>query len=384
MHICFVCNEYPPTPHGGIGSFTQTLGRALVKRGQRVTVIGGYPDQYAGMEDDEGVHVIRLSRKGPPLVRFGLNRARLAKRLRQLDEQHPIDIIEGSEVEIWALNRSAPGIKVLRMHGGPHFFSTTPRPPLVKNLKERWAFHVADQLCAVSQCVADGTRKLLRLGDRHIEVIPNPIDIDLFAPAPADAEESGLIVFAGTINERKGIRQLIQAMPRIVAAVPEAHLEAYGGDAVFPANSISFTKTLAASIPAELTGHIQWKGRVSRAELPGALKRASVCVYPSHMEAMPIAWLEGLAAGKAVVASRTGPGPEIIDDGVTGLLCNPQDPNSIAEKVVTLLKDADLRRKMGSAARKIAVERYSLDRLVDRNLEYYRRLVETPKSHRHL
>ena len=347
-----------------------------MKRGQRVTVIGAYPNQYAGAEDDQGVRVIRLSRSGPPLVRFGLNRALLAKRLRQLHEETAVDIVEGSEIEIWALNRSAPGAKVLRMHGGPNFFSEGARPRLIKDLKERWAFHVADHLCAVSHCVADETRRLLKLGDRPIEVIPNPIDTNLFAPAPGDVEEEGLIVFTGTIIERKGIRQLLQAMPQIVAAVPEAHLEAYGGDEVFPVGGVSFTRKLAASVPAELAGRVQWKGRVSRAELPGALNRASVCVYPSHMEAMPIAWLEGLAAGKAVVASCTGPGPEVIEDGVTGLLANPHDPNSIAEKVITLLKDADLRRKMGSAARKVAVERYSLDKLVERNLQYYRRLIE--------
>jgi glycosyltransferase involved in cell wall biosynthesis len=92
------------------------------------------------------------------------------------------------------------------------------------------------------------------------------------------------------------------------------------------------------------------------------------------MEAMPIAWLEALAAGKAVVASETGPGPEVIDDGVTGLLCNPRDPSSIAGKIVRLLRDRDLRRRLGVAARSMAVERYSLERIVQQNLAYYARI----------
>jgi glycosyltransferase involved in cell wall biosynthesis len=90
---------------------------------------------------------------------------------------------------------------------------------------------------------------------------------------------------------------------------------------------------------------------------------------------MPIGWLEGLATGKAVVASKTGPGPEIIDDGVTGLLCDPSSPASIAEKVVRLLKDREERRRLGAAARKLCVERYSLPALVERNILYYESLL---------
>jgi glycosyltransferase involved in cell wall biosynthesis len=90
---------------------------------------------------------------------------------------------------------------------------------------------------------------------------------------------------------------------------------------------------------------------------------------------MPIGWLEGLATGKGVVASKTGPGPEIIDDGVTGLLCDPADPNSIAEKTIRLLNSREERRLLGTAARKMCVERYSLPAMVERNIEYYERLL---------
>lgn len=378
MHICFVCSEYPPAPHGGIGSFTQTLGRALVERGHRVTAIGLYPEEHAGTAEDQGVVVSRMSRRGLPFVRFWVNRLRLSAALRQLHQVHPIDIVEGGELDLCALNRDVPGVKVLRMHGGPSFFAASRQPPRVNVWKERWAFHIADRICAVSHCVAENTRRLLHLGDRPIDVIPNPIDVDLFTPPAQSMEEEGLIIFTGTVTERKGIRQLLQAMPRIVAEVPAAHLEIYGGDEIFAQKGVSFTRQLAESLPSSLAGRVYWKGRVPRLSLPAVLQRASVCAYPSHMEALPIGWLEGLAAGKAVVASQTGPGPEIIDHGATGLLCNPHDPDSIAEQIIRILKDPVLRRCLGLAARKIAVERYSLHRLVDRNIEYYRNASSKP------
>jgi glycosyltransferase involved in cell wall biosynthesis len=370
LHICFVCSEYPPAPHGGIGSFVQTLGRALVERGHRVTAMGLYPEADAGRADDHGVHVVRISRRGLPVIRFATNRQKFARALMNLHARHPVDVLEGGELDISVLSKSLPGVKILRMHGGPTFFNSGVR---IQVMKEKWAFNVADQLCAVSHCVAEGTRKALGLGRRHIEVIPNPVDLRLFAPKPDDMpEEEGLIVFAGTISERKGIRQLIEAMPRIVAEVPNARLEVYGGEVINPKPKVPLTPQLRAMLTGELDEHVIWKGRVPRLKLPQAIQRASVCVYPSHIEAMPIAWLEGLASGKAVVASETGPGPEIIDDGITGLLCDPHDADSIASALIRVLKDKELRRRLGANARRSAEERYALPQIVDRNETYYR------------
>lgn len=373
MHICFACSEYPPAPHGGIGSFIQTLGRELVKRGHLVSAIGmyGYGPHLAGEHNDMGVRVIRVPSTGLPLLRILPNRLRQRKAYFDLHRETPIDIVEGSEAAFARIGGGLPGLKLLRMHGGPAFFGIRS----VKQLRaERWSFRIADEICAVSQCVADGTKQILGLADRHVEVIPNPVNVDEFYPPADGSEEEGLLVFTGTVIERKGIRQLIEAMPAIVAAVPSAHLEVYGGENV-PEPTVPFAKVLADSLPPEIGARVSWKGRVSRAILPDALRRASVCVYPSHIEAMPIGWLEGLATGKAVVASKTGPGPEIINDNITGLLCDPTDPRSIAEKVIRLLKDAEERRRLGAAARKLCVERYSLPALVERNIAYYQSLL---------
>ncbi len=105
--------------------------------------------------------------------------------------------------------------------------------------------------------------------------------------------------------------------------------------------------------------------------MPQTLARASVCVYPSHMEALPLAWLEGMAMGKAVLGSRTGPGHEVIEDGVSGMLCDPHDPGSIAECLVRLLSDAALRADLGRCARRRAVDGFSEAAMLDRNESFY-------------
>lgn len=375
MHICFLCNEYPPGQHGGVGSFTQTLARQLVARGHQVSVVGVYPGERAGEENDEGVRVLRLPHAALPGTGFFVNGSRLHRALLHLHHQTPLDIVEGPELSLAVLPKQFPAYKVIRMNGGHHFFAATlgAQPRRWRSWLEQRSFSHADRLCAVSRFVAETTRQLLHLGEQPIEILPNPVDTERFRPQPEIAEQEGLLFFAGTVCEKKGIRQLVQAMPQIVAAAPHARLWIAGRDWHDPQTGASFSEKLRGMIPPALTDRIEFKGAVAHAELPQMMARASICVYPSHMEAMPLAWLEGLAMGKAVVASETGPGPEAIEDGVSGRLCNPHDPAALAETIIPLLRDGALRQRLGAQARLRALNKFSVTALAERNEDFYRR-----------
>ncbi len=377
MHICFICNEYPPGRHGGVGSFTQTMGRALVAKGVRVTVVGVYPINREKREDDKGVSVIRLPHTTFRGAGYIVNGRRLASELEALNRRHPIDLLDGPELAFANIPLDVSPVKVIRMNGGHHFFFTTlgRRPAVWRSWQERRSFARADEFCAVSEYVAEKTRDLLNLGPRRIEVLPNPVDAERFKPRPEIPEEDGLIVFVGTLCEKKGVRQLIQAMPRIVAEAPQARLLVVGGDSVDPLSGQSFRSLLRKSVAPELKAQVEFKEFVDNSLLPEVLARASVCVYPSHMEAQGIVIIEGMAMGKAVVTSRTGPGPELVEDNVSGMLCNPHEPDSIAEKVVGLLADPQLRKRIGRQARLRAVSKFSVESLVGRNEDFYRRCV---------
>lgn len=378
MHICFVCGEYPPSKHGGVGTFTQTLARALVAQGHQVSCIGVYLAAADSEENDQGVRVVRLANARVRGTGFIVNSRRFQAKLRRLHRETPIDVIEGPEVGLFAVPARFPAAKIIRMNGGHRFFTVTLGEPPQRwhSWIEKRSFAHADFLCAVSRYVAEETRKLLHLGDRPITILPNPVDVTRFKPNDSVPEEAGLIVFAGTVVEKKGVRQLVQAMPQIVQAVPQAHLVVAGRDTVDSATGKSFTEHLRALVPHELRDKIEFRGAVANDQLPELMARAVLCVYPSHMEALPLAWLEGLAMGKAVVASRTGPGPEVIEDGVSGLLCDPHDPASIAAAIVRVLADDELRKRLGKAARAAAVEKFAIDVLVARNEAFYEQCLQ--------
>jgi len=298
--------------------------------------------------------------------------------LKALNRQSPIDVVEGPELYFANLRLRGPATKVIRMNGGHHFIATAlrQRPAIWKGWLERRSFARANELCAVSEFVAERTREILMLGDRPIEILPAPVDTERFKPRPDIHEEDGLIVFAGSLRESKGVRQLIQAMPQIVANFTRARLLIIGRDSVDPLTGGSFKSLLKKSIEPALKARVEFGNFIENRLLPEILSRASVCVYPSHIEAHGIAVVEGMAMGKAVVAGRTGPGQELVEDDISGVLCDPHDPVSIAAKVINLLKDSQLRRQIGARARLRAVSKYSIETQLRPNVEFYQRCVE--------
>src|SRR5215510_8038255 len=378
MHICFICDEYPPSRHGGNGSLTQTLGRALTRDGCRVTVAGVYPIGKTIREEDEGVSVIRLPQAVVRGASSIINGGRLARALRALNRQSPIDVVEGSELSFANFRPGATATTIIRMNGGHHFSAAAlgRRPAIWKGWQEKRSFARADELCAANEFVAESARELLELGDRPLEILPAPVDTERFKPRPDIHEEDGLILFIGALCEMKGAQRLIQALPRIVATVPRSRLLLIGRDSVDPVSGASFKSLLKKMIEPALRSRVEFVNFIDNRLLPEILASASVCVYPSRYEAHGIAVIEAMAMGKAVVTSNTGPGPGLVEDDISGLLCDPNDPDSIASKVINLLSDSQLRRQIGAHARLRAVNKFSVEALLRMNIEFYHRSVE--------
>ena len=378
MKIIYICNEYPPGYLGGIGSFTHTLATGMFQQGHQVSVVGSYSRLLAAhSETVDGVRVIRLPGANSSGWNNLLSAYHFNRYIYTLVQEGSVDLIEGSEASYWLYPFKKPHARIIRMHGGHTYFRATlgQSPKVTRYFLEKISFSNATDICGVSRFVAEKTRALLKLKNRQITFIPNPVDINLFSPRSEIKETNGLILFIGTVSEKKGIRQLIQAMPKIINSIPSAQLVIIGRDTRDPLTGNSYLLELRKEIPKNISAKINFVGPVERNLLPGHLAQATVCVYPSHMEAMPIAWLEGMSMGKAVVASRTGPGPEIITDGENGLLCDPYSPDSIAEKILLLMKDPDLRQRLGCNARTKAEREFSIDVLIQKNIDFYHRCL---------
>lgn len=380
MHVCFISSEYPKVghAHGGVGTFIQILARNLVKSGIKVSVVGlNYTDDHECVED-EGVSVHRLKPKRLKPFTWYLTNKLINSEIRKIHQKERIDVVESTELGL-AFIEKLPGISyVIRMNGGHHFFAESENREIDfwKGFQEKRSFKNADVVFGVSEYVVNHTLKYLDFADKRGPVIFNPANLSNFYQADPVKIVRGRLFFAGTVCEKKGIRQLIQAIPRIREQFPEAHLVIAGRDWQFPDGSsyISFLKNEV--ITNEIEPQVTFLGPVDNSKLPKLIEEAELCVYPSHMEAMPLAWLEVLSMGKAFLASKLGPGPEVVKDRVTGRLCDPISPTDIAQKTIEMLSDKEASLSMGLHGRKDVLKRFDINILLEQNIDFYSRLIQ--------
>lgn len=221
--------------------------------------------------------------------------------------------------------------------------------------------------CDVHVAVSNATRhRLLGEGFAPVELIPNGVSV---TPCPLPLHPSPTVTFAGRLVEQKGADILLRAFATVVAQIPEARL-IIAGTGPEETRLSRMVSALGLSSSVTLLGHL------SAPEMEKHLAGAWVHVVPSRWaEAFGLTAVEAMMRGTAVVASRCDGLAEIVRDGVTGYLVPPGNPEALAGALCRLLGDRTLAETMGTAARGIAIERYSEEHWVTRLLGLYRTLL---------
>jgi glycosyltransferase involved in cell wall biosynthesis len=193
------------------------------------------------------------------------------------------------------------------------------------------------------------------LAPEKVVIIPNGVDAAAIAAAapvrldvPADAVVFGCV---GRWERRKGIFELAAAWPRVVEEVAGAHLVVAG----WGPEEEAFAAALGGA------PHVHWLGMVP--DVPAVLTALDVLVAPTHREGFGLAILEGMAAGRAVVSTRTSSVPDLVRDGVDGVLVPVGDAAALADAMVRLGRDASMRRRMGAAGA-VRAQVFSLDAML--------------------
>ena len=375
MHIVFLSHEYPLWSSGGIGTFLQTLGRSLVTKGHKVSIVGPGVKSQEEVLNDQGVVLFRLKKNPLPGPNFIYNAFAINKKLRELDQKDPIAIVEASELGLAFINSRLAAKKVIRLHGGHHFFAEAENRGLNwrRGALEKRSFKKADAFIAGTKYVLNHTGKYLSYHTAAVSVIPNPIQTDVAIPKVE--VDQNLILFAGTICEKKGVRQLIQAFKLAREKRPSLILELYGREWFYP-DGRSYEQSLRSELSKDHFEHVRFMGPVSRPKLDKAYASAAVCVFPSHMETQGLVSLEAMLLERPVVFSKYGPGPETIIHRETGLLADVYEPDDIAAQINWVLDHPAEAEAMGKAARKQVLTNYELEKITEANLNFYRTLLD--------
>ncbi|MCC7291068.1 MAG: glycosyltransferase family 4 protein [Phycisphaerales bacterium] len=196
----------------------------------------------------------------------------------------------------------------------------------------------------------------------HTSQVENPCHTNGTQPAA----DCGFLMLA-RMDAWKGVDDLLDACVQLQARGAAFELILAG-----PPGSAGDARTLARKIAdRQLTRVVHYVGEVRGRQKAGLLARADVLVQPSHSEGMPITVLEAFANGLAVVATRVGAMPEVVEHGATGLLVGPREPHALAAAMECLARDADLRTRCGENARRVAETRFSPARFRDDLMRIY-------------
>jgi starch synthase len=278
------------------------------------------------------------------------------------------------------------------LHGVPHVATTHSLEPLrpwkaeqlgggyaLSLWAERTALEAADAVIAVSAGMRqDVLDTYPPIAPERVRVIHNGIDTAEYAPDPATdvLDRVGVdphrpyVIFVGRITRQKGLPHLLRAARDLPA----------GSQLVLCAGAPD-TPELAAEVTAlvdELArrrGDVVWiQQMLPRPDVIQLLTHATVFVCPSVYEPLGIVNLEAMACGTAVVASAVGGIPEVVDDGVTGLLVPAGDEDALAGALAGLIADPDRAQRFGAAGRERAVRDFSWQTVATRTLALYQEL----------
>jgi glycosyltransferase involved in cell wall biosynthesis len=126
----------------------------------------------------------------------------------------------------------------------------------------------------------------------------------------------------------------------------------------------------------EAKANVTYLGSVPYAEMAQHIHEATVCVFPTFAEALPVSWIEAMAMQKAIVASAIGWAEEVIDDTENGFLVQPTAHQQYADSIVQLLQDADLREVFGSNARNKVMQKFSIAVVAQQSVAFYQKLLK--------
>ena len=361
MRILHVYKDYYPVL-GGIENHIKVLAEAQGAAGHKVIVLVCDPGRGSRFEELNGVLVIKAGRLGtfasmPLSLRQWIYLARLHPDVVHVHSPYPL-----GEVGAWLLKPRVPMVvtyhsDVVRQKGWLKIYG-----PILRRVLRR-----AARILPTSSKYLDSSAWLQPVRDR-CTVVPLGVDHQRFSLPSEPFSGPPTLLFVGRLRYYKGLDTLLRAM---VHLPEDVRLRVVGtGPMLEP------WKSLAAQL--DLDSRVEFVGEVSDADLPAQYHRASLFVLPANArsEAFGMVLTEAMASGLACVTTEVGTGTSwVVQDGVTGAVVPPEDPQALADSLVELLSRPARLREMGAAGRVRVETELTQDRLVDRVMQVYESLV---------
>ena len=384
MKIGLITKEWPPHIYGGAGVHALQLTQAL-RSSIDVDV-----HSFGAAREDATSHQL-------PSEFTSLNPA-LAALATDIEIAQAVEGVDLLHSHTWYANMA--GHLGGLLHGIPHVITAHSLEPdrpwkaeqlgggyQISSWAEKTAYEAADAIIAVSNGMrADVLKAYPQLDPAKVHVILNGVDTKDFAPTidPSVAESFGIncryAIFIGRITRQKGLAHLLRAWKSVN---PDVGLVVAAGNPDEPGIGAEI-KTLIEDLQSERS-NVWWiEERLQLSQMKVLLSGAELFLCPSIYEPLGIVNLEAMACETAVLASRVGGIPEVVEAGVTGELVDYNGDGTsfeseFAEAANRLLAQPELLAKYGIAGRKRAIENFSWSAIADQTIELYAQIIAKRK-----
>jgi phosphatidylinositol alpha-1,6-mannosyltransferase len=362
LRLLVLACDFPPA-FGGIQKLSYGLCRALITEGHDVQVIASAQANDDASDSASGVPTIRC--QAPNRLLAAVNAARAVRQLLRSGWRSDAIVATkwSPEGQAYQLSGAGRRVPLVLMGHGREFLPETHRP--VRAWAQRAVVRAARGAIACSNFTASQMARAGVAPDR-VRVVHPGVDPEEFAPPDAlDAARARLdwpsgptLLTVARLVRRKGVDTVIEALPGIARVVPDVAYVVIGGG---PERD----RLIALAEDLGVHDRVRMLGSVSDEDKAAAFHLCDVFTMPSRdiasepPEGFGIVYLEANLCGKPVIGANTGGVSDAIEDGVSGLLVEPDAPGQLAEAASRLLREPAYARSLGEAGRRRAAERFS-------------------------
>jgi len=382
LRVALLSHYYPPQHYEGVGRHTNLMAKGLFELGHTVHVLTHGVKEGISFYDGAYVHHIpyQLNRylhlRHLPKVHHLLNYSHAVfERLHRLVLNDDIQLVDSpvwqTDGFVCAVSGDLPVVvrpQTAQRQIGQIERNLDDDTRLVGEIEESLLRHAAF-IAANSEATVSALSKVYGIlnAASSIQVIPHgiePIAEQEVRPFPVDQPPSQLtVLYVGRLEKRKGILDLFAAIAKVRHRLPNVRFIIAGAD---NSQSDGFMRKTGLSYPAyfqkqhpECMANVSFLGQVTEERLQSLYQSCDLFVAPSLYESFGLIYLEAMNYAKPVIGCRAGGIPEVVEDGVTGRLVDPQSPEQLADALSVLLQSPRLLYEYGIAGRQRLLERFT-------------------------
>ena len=380
MNIAVICYA----SIGGSGIVATELAKCLAARNHDIHVVSREQPFRLG-DDQPGVVFHRVNTPDYPLFREPQYVLSLSTKIIELARAVDLDIIHAH----YAIPHAAAAYLAKQVLAGtgrtrvPKIVTTLHGTDITlvgsdKSYSETIGFCIdqSDGVTAVSESLKADTYKGLPV-HTDIQVIPNFLDCSIHHRVDAGnlrarlaPEGHAIVLHVSNYRPVKRIPAVVEVFTRIRRSVPATLVLV--GDGPELTHGLEIARDLGVGDDVKAVGE--------QGDVRSFLSAADLFLLPSATESFGLAALEAMACEVPVIASRVGGLPEVIDSGVSGFLCEPDDLDGMAATGISLLTDRELHRRIGAAGRNVVHRRYCSEWIVPQYEQFYRKILDKPPA----